>query len=337
MRKVLLVIFLVLLIVGGFIVFKLFGPNTGLLSKGKYLYIRTGSTYNDVKRELQEGDYINDMWAFELLAERADYPSRVKAGKYKVDKGMSIYNLVRILRSGRQEPVKLVVNKLRTEDDFVRFVCTKLEADSTRMRALLADNKYLSAFGLDDNTAMCAVIPDTYEFYWNTSADKAFGKIAGYYNQFWTDARKQKAKAQGLTQQQVSILASIVDEETNKNDEKGNVASVYMNRLKTGMKLQADPTVKFAIGDFSIKRITSVHTAYSSAYNTYANTGLPPGPICTPSKKSIDAVLDAPATDYIYFCAKEDFSGYHRFASNYTDHMKNARLYQQALNARGIH
>lgn len=337
MKKVLLVLFLLLLVVGGFIAFKLFGPNTGPMSKGNYLYIHTGATYDDVKRELQDGGYINDIWAFQLLAERADYPARVKAGKYKVNNGMSIYNLVRMLRSGRQEPVKLVINKLRTEDDFVRFVCTKLEADSAKMRQLLADNNYLSGFGLGDNTAMCAVIPDTYEFYWNTSAEKAFGKIAGYYNQFWTDERKQKAKAQGLTQQQVSILASIVDEETNKNDEKGNVASVYMNRLKKGMRLQADPTVKFAIGDFSIKRITGVHTAYGSPYNTYAVAGLPPGPICTPSKKSIDAVLNAPATDYIYFCAKEDFSGYHRFASNYAEHMKNAKLYQQALNARGIH
>jgi UPF0755 protein len=250
---------------------------------------------------------------------------------------MSNYNIVRLLRSGRQTPVKLVINKLRTKHDFITYISSNLEADSIVLKQMFADPVYLAQFGLDTNTAMCAVIPDTYEFFWNTTADKAFRKIAGYYTKYWTRERKEKAKAHGLSPQQVIIIASIVDEETNKNDEKGNVASVYINRYRTGMKLQADPTVKFAVGDFSIRRVTGVHLQTNSPYNTYMYAGLPPGPVCTPSKKSIDAVLNAPQTKYIYFCAKEDFSGYHRFATNYIDHMKNARLYQQALDARGIH
>lgn len=335
--KILLWVFIIGLLVGGFAAYKILGPNTGDLSKGKYLYIRTGSTYEDVKRELEQGGYVRDMWSFNMVAEQADYPQKIKAGKYRINRGMSNYNMVRMLRNGRQEPVKLVINKLRTKEDFIKLVSTQLEADSNKLRTMLNDPSYLAQFGFAPNTAMCAVIPDTYEFFWNTGADKAYRRLYNYYEKYWTDARKQKAQAKGLSPEQAMIVASIVDEETNKNDEKGNVASVYLNRFRKGMRLQADPTVKFATGDFAIKRITSAHTSINSPYNTYMYAGIPPGPICTPSKKSIDAVLNAPATDYLYFCAKEDFSGYHRFAATYPEHQKNARLYQQALNARGIH
>lgn len=335
-KSILLWIVVIVIAIGGFGLFRIFGPNTGSYTD-EFLYIRTGSTYEDVKAALREGHFINDMWSFDLLAQRVKYPAKVKAGKYRISHGMSNYNIIRMLRSGRQTPVKLVINKLRTKQDFIHFVSMNLEADSQQMKQLFADNTYLSQFGLDTNTAMCAVIPDTYEFFWNTNADKTFRKIAKYYTAYWNDARKQKASAKGLTQQQAIIIASIVDEETNKNDEKGNIASVYMNRLKTGMKLQADPTIKFAIGDFAIRRVTGAMMEDPSPYNTYVHMGLPPGPICTPSKKSIEAVLDAPETKYIYFCAKEDFTGYHRFATNYADHLKNAQLYQQALNARNIH
>ena len=202
---------------------------------------------------------------------------------------------------------------------------------------MLHDPVYLSQFGLDTNTAMCAVMPDTYEFWWNTSADKAYRKLAKYYKDYWTPERKQKAQARNLTPPEVITLASIVDEETNNNAEKPQIASVYLNRMKEGMRLQADPTVKFAVGDFTIKRITSAITGTPSPYNTYYTAGLPPGPICTPSRKSIEAVLNPAETNYLYFCAKEDFSGSHRFAATYAEHMKNASLYQRALNERNIH
>lgn len=336
-RSPLLWIGLLILALGLFAAYKVFGPNTGQLSQGEYLYIRTGATYEDVRRSLQEGDYLGDMWSFELLAKQAGYPARVKAGKYKINRGMSNYNIVRVLRSGRQTPVKLVINKVRTKQDIARLIGTQLEADSNKLLQLLSDSGFCVTYGLDTNTIMCAIIPDTYEFYWNTGAEKAFSKIQDNYKVFWNDNRKQLAATKKLSLQQIAIIASIVEEETNMNDEKGNVASVYINRYNKGMRLQADPTVKFAVGDFTLRRITGVHLQTLSPYNTYLNSGLPPGPICTPSKKTLDAVLNSPSTDYIYFCAKEDFSGYHRFASNYNDHMKNARLYQQALDARGIH
>ncbi len=336
-RKALIIACIVLALIGLFTVFKVFGPNTGSFTRGEYLFIRTGATYEQVKQTLKDEAFVRDINAFDFLAQQAKYPSKVKPGKYRIKKGMSNYNIIRMLGSGKQTPVKLVINKLRTKQDFIKLIGSNLEADSLVLKQMLHDPVYLAQFGLDTNTAICAVMPDTYEFFWNTSADKAFRKIAKYYTKYWTEDRVSRAKAKGLTPQEAITLASIVDEETNNNPEKPQIASVYLNRLKDGIKLQADPTVKFAVGDFTIRRITSRHTDTASPYNTYYTKGLPPGPICTPSKKSIEAVLNAPATDYIYFCAKEDFSGTHRFAATYAEHLKNASLYQQALNARGIH
>jgi UPF0755 protein len=314
-----------------------FGPNTGSLSKGEYLYVHTGSNYEAVKKALSEGGFVRDMKSFDLLAKQADYPSRVKAGRYHIQRGMSNWKIVRILRSGRQEPVKLVLGKLRTKADFVRMISTHLEADSEVLRRMLADSVYLAQFGLDTATALCAVMPNTYEMYWNTNADKAFRKIEKTYADYWTKARKDSAALLNLTPQKATILASIVEEESNKRDDQPIIASVYINRLAKGMKLQADPTAKYAAGDFTLRRITSVHTAIPSPYNTYYVSGLPPGPICTPSSRTIGAVLAAPKTTYLYFCAKEDGSGYHRFASTYEEQIKNAAIYHNSLDARGVH
>jgi UPF0755 protein len=314
-----------------------FGPNTGSMSQGEYLYIHTGSGYEQVKQALHQGGFVSDMKSFDFLAKQAKYPDHVHPGRYHIHRGMSNWSIVRMLRSGKQSAVKLVIGKLRTKADFVRLVSTHLEADSNVLNRMLNDNVYLGQFGLDTSTALCAVMPNTFEFYWNTSADKAFRKIEQGFARFWTDERKSAAKAHDLTPQHATILASIVEEESNKHDEQPNIASVYLNRMKKGMKLQADPTAKYAAGDFALHRITSVQTSIASPYNTYYVAGLPPGPICTPSPKTIDAVLAAPQTNYLYFCAKEDFSGYHRFAATYEEHMKNAALYQQALNAQGVH
>ncbi len=314
-----------------------FGPNTGSLSEGEYLYIRTGSGYEQVKAALAEGGFVRDMKTFDFLAKRAGYPQHVRPGKYQIHRGMSNWSIVRLLRSGRQTPVKLVIGKLRLKEDFVRAMSTHLEADSLLLTRILGDNVYLGQFGLDSFTALCAVLPDTYEFYWNTSADKAFRKIEKGFAAFWTEKRIASAKSLNLSPQEAVILASIVEEESNKHDEQPNIASAYLNRIAKGMKLQADPTAKYAAGDLALRRITSIQTSIASPYNTYYVSGLPPGPICTPSARTIDAVLAAPKTDYLYFCAKEDFSGYHRFAATYEDHLKNARSYQEALNARGVH
>lgn len=335
--KTLLWLVLIVLLVAVVIVYKTLGPNTGSLSKGEYLYIHTGWTYSDVLKELEQGGYVKDMSSFKLLSNLSKYPDHVHAGKYKINSGMSNYNIVRMLRSGRQTPVRLVINKLRTKEDFVKLVSVNLEADSNGLKHLLADNSFLAAYHLDSNTAMCAVMPDTYEFFWNTTAENAFKKIAKNYTSYWNNERRQKAVTKNLTPQQIIIIASILEEETNANDEKPNIASVYMNRLKAGVRLQADPTVKYAIGDFSIRRVNGSHLAFVSPYNTYINAGLPPGPICTPSKTSIEAVLNAPDTKLMYFCASPAFNGHHVFAETLADHLKNAKAYQQALNERNIH
>lgn len=332
--KVVLLGILALALIAAYFVF---APNTGSMSEGEYLYIHTGSGYKQVREALKQGGFVQDMNSFDFLAKQAKYPDHVHPGRYRIHKGMSNFSIVRMLRAGKQTPVKLVIGKMRTKADFIRLVSTHLEADSNVLNRMLSDNVYLAQFGLDSSTALCAVMPNTFEFYWNTSADKAFRKIEQGFAHFWTDARKAAAKAHGLTPQQAIILASIAEEESNKHDEQPNIASVYLNRIKKGMKLQADPTAKYAAGDFALRRITSAQTSIPSPYNTYYVAGLPPGPICTPSAATIDAVLAAPQTDFLYFCAKEDFSGYHRFASNYADHMKNAALYQQALNAQGVH
>ncbi|RAJ05262.1 UPF0755 protein [Chitinophaga skermanii] len=319
-----------------YLAYQVFGPTARPYGDQKYFYIHTGSTYNDVLKGLQADGFVKHPKVFDLVANQLDYPSHVKAGRYEIKKGMSNFEIARMLRNGRQSPVRLVINKLRTKNDFIKLVDKNLEADSVSLRALLNDNVYLRQFGLDTQTVMCGIMPNTYEFFWNTSASKAFEKIEAEYKEFWTPERIAKATAQGLTPNKVIILASIVEEETNKNDEKSTIASVYLNRLRKNWRLGADPTVKFAIGDFTLRRIYNVHTQYESPYNTYRVFGLPPGPICTPSIASIEAVLNPVVSDYMFFCARADFSGYHAFAVTPAEHEANAKAYRDALSARNI-
>lgn len=335
-KKIAGILLLVCLVVGGYFTYKFFGPNTGSFLKDEYLYIKTGAKYDDVLNALQDGKFVRDINSFDILARKANYHNKVKPGKYKIANHQSNYTIIKMLRSGKQEPVKFTFNKFRTKNDFIKFASKNLEADELVLQNIFTDTTFLKQYGLDTNTAMCALIPDTYEFWWNTDAESLYKKLAKYYVDFWTESRLGKAAKLGLTPQQVIILASIVEEETNKHSEKPKITSVYLNRLKKSMKLQADPTVKYALNDFSIRRITQKHLTVNSPYNTYQNLGLPPGPICTPSKTSIDAVLNAEKTNYLYFCAKSDFSGYHTFAATYDAHMKNAKEYWRALNNRGI-
>lgn len=313
--------------------YKILGPNS---SKEQFLYVKTGTTYEQLLAQLKDG-YLDDVNSFDFLARRVGLADHVRPGKYLVKAHMSNYELAKKLRNGRQVAVKLVINKLRTKADFVHMVITNLEVDSAALQNMLNDGDFLAKNGLDTNTVMCGIRPDTYEFYWNTTADKVLHKILANYTRFWTDERKQQAKAKGLDPVRATIMASIIDEESNVPADKLNIASVYLNRINKGMKLQADPTVKFAIGDFAIKRVTGAMLQTVSPYNTYRNEGLPPGPICTPSNGSIDAVLHAPQTNYIFFCASPSLDGSSLFAATDAEHLKNARAYQQALNARGIH
>jgi UPF0755 protein len=317
--------------------YRLIGPNTVPFSDHEYFYIRTGSGYRDVVGALEQQHIVRNIGSFEWVAKKMDYPRHVHAGRYRIKKGMSNVALVRLLRSGRQSPVRLVITKLRTKADFAAFVSHRLEADSAVLMALLDDQVYLRQFGLDTNTALSAVIPNTYQFFWNTSAEGVFTRLVREKDRFWTPRRRAEADSLGLSPTQVYILASIVEEETNKARDKPLVASVYLNRLHAGMPLAADPTARYAAGDFGLQRITSRQTAVKSPYNTYLHTGLPPGPICTPSIRTIEAVLHAPATSYYYFCARPDFSGYNAYARTYRQHLRNARAYQKALDSLGIH
>ena len=328
---------IVLLFVAAFTSYKVFGPNTSIHTPSEYLYIKTGASFTDVKNTLRYNGLISDIYSFDMLARIISYPSGIHPGKYTITSAMSNFAILKMLHSGRQTPVRLVINKLRTKQEIIHLIASNLEADSSELYSLFTRSSYLSPFQLDTNTVVCGFIPDTYEFFWNTSADKACRKIFKNYQHFWTTERKKAAQARGLSPIQAIIIASIVEEETNKNDEKTLVASVYINRFNNHIKLQADPTVRFAIGDFSIRRINTDHLVFPSPYNTYLYEGLPPGPICTPSVSSINAVLAAPDNKYLYFCAREDFSGYHRFATTYVEHLKNAHLYQHALNQKGIH
>lgn len=331
-RKIILSILLVVILFLAYAAWNIFGPVIHSPGK-KYLYIPTGSNYENVKERLLKNKIITTAFWFDKIANYAGYPEKVKAGKYKITSGMSLYRLVKVLRSGRQEPVNLVITKLRTKQDLAKKISSQFETDSLRVMNFMNNEDSVRQFDVDTNTIMTIVIPNTYTYFWNTSVENIFKKLYKGEQNFWTTERKEKAEKLGLTPVQVYTLASIVEEETNKESDKGNIASVYVNRLKKGMKLAADPTVKFAMNDFGLKRIYQKYLQFASPYNTYLNGGLPPGPICTPSIKTIDAVLNSPQTDYLFFVARPDFSGYSNFASDYQQHQQNAKAYQKALDS----
>ena len=333
MKKTVQIIVFILLLIGAFAAWKLLGSNTNFTENKKSFYIKTGSSFNEVMENLTKEDILKNPGTFKLVAKQLGYDEKVKAGKYVIEKGESIYTIIKKLRSGRQTPVRLVINKLRTKEDLAKKIASNFECDSSTFLNLLNDADSLMKYGLDTNTVMTAIIPNTYNFLWNTSGRGIFKKLYDEQEIFWSEERRKKAAGLNLTPAQAYILASIVEEETNKEPDKGKIASVYLNRLETGMRLAADPTVKFAMRDFGLKRIYFKHLEFRSPYNTYQNSGLPPGPICTPSSKTIDAVLNAPSTSYLFFVAKPDLNGYSNFASNYTEHKKYAKEYQQALDS----
>ncbi len=333
MKKIVRLIVIILILAGAFAAWRLLGSNTNFTENKKNFFIKTGSSFDDVMEGLSTQGILKNPGTFKFVAKQLGYDQKVKAGKYVIEKGESTYTIIKKLRSGRQTPVKLVINKLRTKEDLARKIAASFECDSATFLNLLNDSDSLKKYGLDTNTVMTAIIPNTYNLLWNTSAKGVFKKLYDEQEIFWNVERKEKASGLNLTPAQVYTLASIVEEETNKESDKGKIASVYLNRLETGMRLAADPTVKFAMKDFGLKRIYFKHLQFQSPYNTYRNSGLPPGPICTPSSKTIDAVLNAPSTSYLFFVAKPDLNGYSNFASNYTEHMKYAKEYQQALDS----
>lgn len=256
-------------------------------------------------------------------------------GAYRVDNGQTALAIARRMVTGRQTPVTVTFNGTRTLPQLANRIASQMECDADDF--LEACMNVLPARGFNKATFPAAFIPDTYEFYWSASPENLVRRLLDYRDRFWTEERVNKAKSLGLSKVDVATLASIIEEETAKVDERPKVARLYLNRISRGMKLQADPTVKYAVGDFSLKRILSKHLATDSPYNTYKIDGLPPGPIRVPTAAAMDAVLNAPQHSYIYMCAREDFSGYHNFASDYATHLANARRYQAELNRRNIH
>lgn len=309
--------------------------NTGE-EKEAVIYIPTGSDFDAVMDTLNSQGLLIRENSFRWVADLKKYPENIKPGRYIVRGGMSNNSLTNMLRGGWQSPVNVTFNYMRDVDMLAGKVGRQIEADSVSISKLLHDKEYVKQLGFNEYTLPALFLPDTYEFYWNTDAESFISRMLLEYEKFWNDERKKAAKDKGLSPVEVSILASIVDKETNKTDEMPRIAGVYLNRLHNNWLLQADPTLIFAIGDFSIRRVLNFHKETESPYNTYKYIGLPPGPICIPSVAAVKAVLNAEKHNYFYFCAKEDFSGYHNFAKTLSEHNRNAAKYQNALNHRGI-
>ncbi len=298
--------------------------------------VRKGSTIDMITDSVQKNVDFNFGKRVKTMLNLMNANVENRMGMFRIPKGMSAFTAARRIKNGMQDGVRFTFNNVRTLDEWTeRWGETFMEGPDA-MRKALKDSAMCARFGKTPETIACLLMPDTYEFYWDISPEKMLERMNGYYNDFWTSERKAKAERLGLTPDEVATVASIVEEETSKADERGKVARLYLNRYQQGMRLQADPTVKFAIGDFSIKRITVPMTQVNSPYNTYRVNGLPPGPIRLPEKSTIDAVLDAPQHDYLYMCARADFSGYHDFTRDYAAHLDNAHRYQAALNSRGI-
>ena len=319
---------------GIFYYLRYFGAN--VTDRQPYLYIRTGSTFKDVYKTIAEQGIVNDTVSFVASADNMKYINRVKPGRYKLTPGMSNRSLINMLKSGNQAPVTVAFHNLRLKEQFAGFIAKKLEPDSIAMIRLLDSAKFAEANGFTTDNIYAVFIPNSYQFYWNTTPEKFFSRMLANYQKFWTPERKAKASAINLSPVQVSVLASLVDAEALHDDEMPTIAGLYLNRLQKGMRLQSDPTVIFAMNDFTIKRVLNKYLVKDSPYNTYLYAGLPPGPIMMPSVNAINAVLNYKKSGYIYMCAKEDFSGYHNFADNEAQHKINAHKWQQALNERNI-
>lgn len=305
-------------------------------AKTVYVYIDRNDTADSIYNKVKSKGHPGNLTGFRWMAKYRNLEKTIHTGRYAIRPGENVYHVYSRISRGYQEPVNLTISSVRSLDKLARNVASQLMIDSAEIATLLLDSAFQQKMGYDKETMACLFIPDTYYVYWNMSANDFFERMQKEHRKFWNNERLAKAQAIRMTPEEVCTLASIVEEETNNNAEKPVVAGLYINRLQKGMPLQADPTIKFALQDFGLRRITNENLQVASPYNTYVNTGLPPGPIRIPSPKGIDSVLNYAKHNYIYMCAKEDFSGTHNFASNYADHMANARKYWKALNERKI-
>lgn len=317
---------------------QIFSENTKFSEKEVYVHIPTDASYPDAEKIISQ--YVDDMERFDLVAQKRSYPETFKSGRFLLKKGMNSYELVQSLRSN--VPVSLAFNNQERVENLAGRVGAQIEADSTSLLTSFKDSIFLKENGFNEDNVFVMFIPNTYEFYWNTSALKFRDKMIKEYRNFWNADRLAKAEKQGLTPIEATILASIVHKESVKKDERPRIAGVYLNRLRIGMPLQADPTVIFAMkkrdNDFNqvIKRVFYNDLTMSSPYNTYVNIGLPPGPIAMPDITALEAVLSPEQNDYIYFCASIDRFGYHEFAATLPEHNKNAKKYADWINSQGV-
>jgi UPF0755 protein len=326
----------VVLIILTIIYKNLFGTGIVTDKNKQVIYIPTGSSYEQVMDTLESNLIIKNIKVLDWLAKKKKYPSLVKPGRYVIGESLTYNNLINLLRSGRQSPVKITFNNLRTLNQIAGKIGKQLEVDSMQIINFLSDDSNYAKDGFSKENIISVFIPNTYEFYWNTDAKGLYSKMLKQYRLFWNDQRLSKAKVENLDPIEVSILASIIDDEVAKPDEKPRIAGVYLNRLKRGIPLQACPTIKFALNDFSITRILKKYLLVDSPYNTYKHSGFPPGPIGCATIEGMDAVLNAEKHDYLFFAAKADFSGYHNFSRTLSEHNRYALAYQKELDKRKI-
>lgn len=313
-----------------------FGMNIAPGKSRQVIYIPTGSSFEQVMDSLHKNLTIKNPRVFLWLAEKKGYPSSIRPGRYVISNNLTYNSLINLLRSGRQSPVRLTFNNVRTLNDIAGRIGNQIEADSAEILTFFADESHYSTDGFNKENVISVFIPNTYQVYWNTDPRQLYARMLKEYKLFWNETRLSKAREKNLTLQEVSILASIIDDEVVKRDEKPRIAGVYLNRLQRGMPLQACPTIKFAMNDFTITRILSKYLLIDSPYNTYKHSGFPPGPIGCATIEGLDAVLNAEKHDFLFFAAKSDFSGYHNFSRTLSEHNRYAVLYQKELDKRKI-
>uniref|UniRef100_UPI00404822B3 endolytic transglycosylase MltG n=2 Tax=Roseivirga sp. TaxID=1964215 RepID=UPI00404822B3 len=333
-----MVVFSVLLTSFSFYFYQVFyGANILLDQQDQTIIIQKEDDFDAVRNKFYDANIINDVISFSFVSKVLGYQDLVKPGVYQLNSGMSNLAAVRMLRAGNQKPIRITFNNVRLKSELAQKITENTGIETSEFESLLENDDFLSQFGVNNENVMTLFLPNTYEVYWTISAKELFTKMVAEHQKYWNTDRLAKAKALEMTPIEVSILASIVQAESVKDDERPTIAGLYLNRLKKNIALQADPTLVFALGDFTIQRVLNEYKRVQSPYNTYLYRGLPPGPINLPTISSIDAVLNHEVHDFIYMCAKEDFSGYHRFAKTLVEHNKNAALFQKALNERRIY
>lgn len=315
----------------------IYTPNVLIQDQPRLFAVPHGMTFKQLQNKLADERVVNDLVSFSFLAKLKDLDTNLKPGMYQLEPDMTNVQLIHLLRSGAQTPVNLTFSNARLLNQLPKFLTTNLEIDSADMANLLLADTTATYYGFTQETFISMFIPNTYQVYWTATPKDILDRMKREYDKFWTPERIEKARQLNMNKEEVSTLASIVQGETNKMEEAPTIAGVYINRLKRGIPLQADPTLVFAIGDFSIRRILNKDKEFDSPYNTYKYRGLPPGPISMPSIPALNAVLNYEDHRYLYFCAKEDFSGYHVFAKTLTEHNVNARKFQRALNKERIY